>query len=152
MLKTEYIDNFEVFYEKAGKHFEEHYEGCEAYRAENKGLNLNKKVFQQMIDLGTMNFFLLKEEEDILGYVNVSINLNPLFDEPQAVIDYLYILPEYRKNNYASKAIEEIEKELVSEGVKELNIMLPDKEYSENVAKGLGYSKTSTIYTKCLGE
>lgn len=152
MLKTEYVENFADFYAKAGKYFEDHYKGCEAYRAGHKQLNINIPLMQQMIDLGTMNFFILKEEDNIVGYINVSISPSPIFKQPQAVIDFLYIAPEYRRSNYASTAIKEVEKELISEGIKDISICLPNKDYSESVANSLGYTKTSTIYTKCLGD
>lgn len=152
MLKTEYVENFADFYARAGKFFEDHYKGCEAYRAEHKDLNINVALMQQMIDLGTMNFFILKEEDKVIGYINVSISPSPLFKTPQAVIDFLYIDPAHRRSNYAKTAIEEIEKELVRDGIKDLNICLPNKDYSESVADSLGYTKTSTIYTKCLGD
>lgn len=152
MLTTEYVENFVDFYATAGRFFEDHYKGCEEYRAGNKQLNIDVKMFQQMIDLGTANFFILKEEDNVVGYVNVSINPSPLFKEPQALIDFLYIVPEYRRQNYAAKAISEIEKELEREGLKDISLMLPNKDYSDSVGESLGYVKTSTVHTKCLGD
>lgn len=152
MLKTEYVDNFAEFYEQMNAYFADHYENCEEYRAEYQLLDIDVGLYQQMIDQGVANFFILKEEDTPVGYVNVSITPNPLFNKPQAVIDLLYILKEYRNKGYTKQAIAEIEKELRDTDVPSLNIMLPNKEYSEHVAEGLGYHKTSTVYTKVLGE
>lgn len=152
MLTTEYIEDFAAFNKQASDYFEDHYKGCEEYRAEIKGMSINVDLIQKMIDKGVVNFFALREDDKLVGYVNVSINMSFLFPEPQAVIDFLYIVPELRRNNYASKAIEEIEKELKKEGLMDISLLLPDKDYSESVAKSLDYVKTSTIYTKCLGD
>lgn len=152
MFNTQYVDNFHEFFEKMQHHFEEHYAHCEEVRAEDKPLNIDADLFQEGIDQGIFNIFCLLNGELLVGYVNVTVQKNPLYAKPQAIVDYLYIFPEERNKGYTKKAIKEIEKELVSEGIDELNIMLPDKDYSEDVASALGYSKTSSTYYKKLGE
>lgn len=152
MIEAQYVDNFEEFYDEMSEHFKDHYENCEEYRAGFSQLNVNKELFQKAIDSGAANMFLLKVEDKPVGYVNVSISPSLLFQEPQAVIDLLYILPDERKKGYTAEAIKEIEQELKGSGLNALNIMLPDKEYSAAVADGLGYVKTTAIYTKQLGE
>lgn len=152
MLTTEYVDNFYSFYEDNKENFENHYTTCEAPRVGKQDLNIDKDMVQQLIDAGNMNFFILKEGDKTVGYINVSISRSYLFSKPQALIDFLYILPEYRRSNYATEAISEIEKELKSEGLKDINLCLPDKNYSEIIADKLGYSLTTTTYSKFLGE
>ena len=152
MLRTEYVDNFEEFYEACKEQIADHYVSCEEVRQGKQSLNIDIPMFQHLVDVGTMNIFKLYDEDTFVGYVNVSIVLQPLFGKPQATVDFLYILPEQRRKGYTEKAIAEIEKELVSESVYDFNIQLPDKDYSESVAKKLGYAKSSTIYTKYLGE
>lgn len=152
MFKIESIQDFTVFYDKVGQFFEEHYNTCEEYRANNYTLNIDAELMQSLIELGVMNLFVLKEDKETVGYINVSINNSPLFGRPQAVIDFLYILPEHRNKDYASTSIEDMESILKAEGVYDINIMLPNKDYSESVAKSLGYHKTSTVYTKYLGD
>ena len=152
MFNTESVKDFQKFYDELGHHFEPHYQSCEEYRAKTQKMHIDIDMFQKLIDVGCANFFILKEDKDIIGYINLSISPSPLFKEPQAVIDFLYILPEQRSKGYTKKAIKELEKGLKENGVSVLNIMLPDKEYAEPVSAGLGYSKTSTVYTKVLGE
>lgn len=152
MLQTEYIDNFADFQKEVGSYFKDHYESCEDYVSSKEILEIDTEYVQALIDEGVLNFFLLTDEEKLVGYINVSITPSILFREPNAVVDFLYILPEARKKGYASMAIEAVEKELGSEGVKRLTVMLPDKDYSEAVAGSLGYVKSSSIYNKYLGE
>lgn len=152
MLKTEYVDNFLEFQEEAGSYFESHYESCEEYLADKEILNIDAALVQSFIDEGIINLFLLIKDDEIVGYTNVSITPSILFKDPQAVVDFLYILPRDRKKGYASEAIQAIEKELGSEGIKRLTVMLPDKDYSEAVADSLGYVKSSSIYNKYIGE
>lgn len=152
MFKTEYVEDFSEFYKEAKPYFEDHYNTCEYHRSDKQKLDLDLSLFQQMIDLGAMNIFILKEDEDVVGYINVSITPSPLFRTPQAVVDFLYILPEHREKGYTKKAVQEIEKELISQNVFDFNILLPEKDYSEEVAASLGFKKTSNTYTKILGE
>lgn len=152
MFKTEYVDNFAEFFTDCKEQIIDHYITCEEARKDKQELNIDVKMFQHLIDIGTMNIFKLLDEDDLVGYINVTISPSPLFSKPQATVDFLYILPEHRRKGYAEKAITEIEKELVSEGIYDFNIHLPDKDYSEDVAEKLGYVKTSIIYTKYLGE
>jgi GNAT superfamily N-acetyltransferase len=152
MLKTEYVDNFLDFQEEAGSYFESHYETCEEYLADKEMLDIDAVLVQKFIDEGIINLFLLIKDEEVVGYINVSITPSILFKEPQAVVDFLYILPRDRKKGYASEAIKAVEKELSAEGIKRLTVMLPDKDYSEAVAGSLGYVKSSSIYNKYIGE
>ena len=152
MLTTEYVDNFAEFMIEAGVHFEEHFKTCEEHVSNNEALAVDPVLFQKAIDKGVANVFIIKEGEDTIGYVNVSISPSLILAGPQAVIDFLYILPAFRKEGYASEAIKAIEEELKVEGMTRLTLMLPDKDYSEPVASSLGYVKSSTIYNKYIGE
>jgi len=152
MLTVEYVDNFVEFMEEVGQHFSDHYNSCEDHVAANEILAVNPVLFQEAIDAGVANVFKLKDEEAVVGYLNVSISPSLILTEPQAVVDFLYVLPEFREAGYGTQAIEAIEKELKAEGMTRLTLMLPDKDYSEPVAKSLGYVKSSTIYNKYLGD
>lgn len=153
MISVKYVDNFEEFYDKVHKHFDDHYTSCEEVISEEEDLSVNIPLFQSMIEAGAANVFeVVKDEEELVGYINVSISPSLILEEPQAVLDFIYILPEYRKEGLFSEALACIEKDLAAEGLNRLSVMLPNKDYSEHVAEGLGYTKTSTIYNKYIGE
>lgn len=152
MITTELVEDFSILVEQVGKYFQDHFNSCEEYRSDKQKLNINPNIFQTMMDAGSMNWYIIRDDEDIVGYINVTIQVNPLYNEVQGIIDNLYILPEFRRKGYTKKCIQEIEQVLTKEGIKDLNIALPSKEYSEKVAESLGYCKTSTIYTKFLGD
>lgn len=148
----DYIDSIDTFCEEVGDLFEDHFNSCEEYRSVNQTLSLNKDMYQMMIDMGNMNLYIIREDETIVGYINISINLNPLYNKVQAVIDQLYIKHEYRQSGYTTKCLSEIEEVLKGEEVYDISIMLPNKEYSDRFADSVGYNKTSSIYSKYLGD
>lgn len=150
MVEVHYIEDIKELVDKAGSFFEDHYQGCEEYRVGRQKLSPDIEHIQKLVDSNVMNFFSIEVEGEFVGYLNVSVVPNPLLKEGQAVIDILYILPDHRNKDYAARAVENIEKELKAEGVRDINLMLPSKDYEEKVAKGLGYTKTSTVYTKIL--
>ena len=152
MLRLVHIKSFSDFYEECKEEFLQHYSFCEDYKSNKVSLNINIEMFQQLISTGVMNIFKIYDEDIYVGYINVTISLNPLFNKPQAVVDFLHIIPEQRRCGYAEKTILELEKELKQEGVYDFNIQLPDKDYSESFAGALGYTKTSIIFSKYLGE
>lgn len=152
MTYLEPIEDFSEFHKKFKDIFKEHYSTCEADRSLTTLLAIDTKLFQTYIDAGVFNFFYIKEEATVVGYINITIQDNPLYSKAQAVIDYLFVLPEHRRKGHTSAAISLAEVSLKDMGIGELNISLPDKEYAEGVSEGLGYVKTSSVYYKELGE
>ena len=152
MFTIHAITDFAKFYKEVGYHFVDHFSGCEEYRDGKQELDIDIELFQTMLDIGVMNIFVMLEESEVVGYLNLTITPSPLFKTEQATVDFLYVLPQHREKGYTKLALEAIEKELLSKDIFDFNILLPEKDYSEEVARGLGFSKTSNIYTKILGE
>jgi len=152
MVTTEYVIDFKEFHKDMEDFFKDHYECCEESRAEYKALALDVDMFQDYIDKGIYHVFSIYDDGELVGYLNVTITKTPLFKEPQATVDFLYILPDKRRFGYAQEAIKILEGDLIEEGISELNLMLPEREYSDYVASSLGYTRTSSIFYKVLGE
>lgn len=152
MINIEQVEDFNEFYVEVGHYFKEHFESCEEPRAGKQEINMDASSYQQLMDLGLVHFFLIKDDEDIVGYGGANTAPSLLFSAMQATVDFLYILPEHRNKNYAAKAIHSLEERFKSEGIYDMNLFLPEKEYSSSVADALGYAKTSSIYNKYLGE
>lgn len=152
MTTIEYVDVFQDLVDEAGSYFEEHFKGCEEHLSSNELLEVNAELFQKHIDAGVANVFKIKDEEELVGYLNVSISPSLILASTQAVVDFLYVYPNKRNKGYAASAIASVEEELKEGGISRLTIMLPEKQYSSSVAEGLGYTKSSSIYNKYIGD
>lgn len=144
------VDNFQEFYDNNKERFEEHYKQCEEYRASKKELSINVQLFQDLIDSGVMNLYTLWLEDECVGYINLTFHFSPIFDDVQAVIDFLYIDPSCRNKGLASVFLKEVEQVLLDNECTDLSLSLPNKEYADSIADSLGFVKTSAMYTKHL--
>jgi len=152
MITLDYVHDFKTFHDSMFEYFKDHYECCEEARAEYKALDLDVDMLQDYLDKDIYNVFSIYDGDEFVGYFNVTITRTPLFKEPQATVDFLYILPDKRRSGYAQEAIKILEGDLLEEGISELNLMLPERAYSDYVAASLGYTRTSSIFYKVLGE
>lgn len=146
------VEDFQAFYDSNKERFEEHYKQCEEYRASKKDLDINVGLFQELIDAGVMNFYTLWLEEECVGYINVTFHFSPIFNQVQAVVDFLYIDPACRSKGLAKAFMKEIEDVLLENDCNDLSLSLPNKDYADGIASSLGFVKTSTMYTKHLEE
>lgn len=153
MLETEYVEDFYSFYEEYEEDILKHISDFLNHIGCDKEIDLDKDLFQSLVDSGNCNFFVVKDEEEFVGYVCVTVTPSVIFKtELDVSIDHLYVKEESRGKGYFPRILEEIEALLKTEGISELKIGLPSTTKHEAFASKNGFSKTSGIFVKRLGE
>jgi len=148
------LDNFQELYDKFENEIHSHVQECERERAVNSAVNIDIDQFQNLIDSGIFCFFeILDDNNQSAGYIGCAIVPELLFDiDSRVSIEYIYIKPEYRDQGFFDKTIRSLEETFIDEGINDITIYMPNKEYSDYIMDSVGYVKTSSLYYKYIGD
>lgn len=153
MITTEPVLDFYSFCDQYEEHIVKHYNDYAATYGLKKKVDLDKELFQNLIDLGSSNIFVIKEDEAFLGYISISITPSILFKgEIEVVVDHLYLTEEARGKGNFAKILDEVERTLLEQKVLEYKIGLPFTEAHAALADKHNFNKISCLYSKSLGE
>jgi|SRR5690554_4772558 len=153
MFKTEYVEDFSVFYSEHKAHVDKHYKDFADSYGGTRQLDVDIDTYQKLIDGGFANIFTLWEDETFLGYVSVSVSPSVLCKGyVDVVVDHLYLTEEARGKGYVEKILEELEEQFKDSGVDRYTIAFPTKDSYKRLAESLGFSEQSSVYIKSLGE
>lgn len=148
-MKLSVIEDLNSFKEQAEGMFLEHVQHCEPEYYKAFGFSLNTELLQQAIDQG--NFLLVAAEEDgsLVGYLGSFVTPSLLVkDKLDMSIQFLYVVPEHRRSNKASFMLDEMYKLAKDLDISWINLMLPNKDYSDSFADSVGFSKATQCYGK----
>jgi GNAT superfamily N-acetyltransferase len=136
--------------EELGPMFHIHWEKCGIYR-DKMPLDVNKDFYVQSEKSGHAFIYTIRADGKLVGYSMVLLNYQPHYKKDVfAVVDAIYIDPEYRKGSRAKKFMKDIEAYVKRLGISILAYYVGiELDYPE-LFKYLGYDKTEVIYTKYL--
>ncbi len=93
--------------------------------------------------------YFAQDQEKVIGYVYAKINWDNSSKEREALLDSIYVLPEYRNNDVGKNLIGLIEKELKSKNIKYLNLnVIKDNIGARNFYKQLKFQEYGIILRK----
>lgn len=151
MVALEYIKDFAEFYEKHKEDIAGHYEEYSSHFGDNKEVNLNIEVHQNLIDLGLFHGFKILVDEVYAGYVSMTTAPSMLFaDETEVTVNHIFIKKEYRGKFIATDVIKLLEDFFIQEDILDYNLALPDTQAHRKFAERLGMKASSVTYVKDL--
>ena len=93
--------------------------------------------------------YFAQDQEKVIGYVYAKINWDNSSKDREALLDSIYVLPEYRNNDVGKNLIWLIEKELKSQNIKYLNLnVIKDNIGARNFYKNLKFQEYGIILRK----
>lgn len=106
-------------------------------------LQLDPEAYEKMIYDGSYHFYLVKEEDELIGYLGLTK------DNDYAQSDALYVLPEYRGQGVFKKLMALAESDLYhNHGAKGIVLYQSAERDISEVLKKLGYHKTIEVKVK----
>lgn len=154
MITIRPVHDFKDFHENYLSDIENHISDCEPARTQDFGIDVDTDSFQQLIDIGVLGWFIFfDEEETFVGYAGIIMTPCLIHKgRESANIEYLYIHPDCREKGYSKEVFGVLEELLAEENVSVINLILPNKTYSDVFADKTGYIKTSSTYYKKIEE
>lgn len=153
MLTLTRVENFAEFYANYKDCVEEHYKNFADTYGDTRQLNIDFNLYQQLVDMGVSNIFIVEADKKFIGYLSVDIVPNVLFkNNVDASINHLYITKESRGKNYVTEILEKVFAYLKQKFVTKVSISFPALNTYEDYAKSLGFVPYNRSYIIDLGD
>ena len=131
---------------------EEHYLETEPL-ADRISLNPDLDLYAQGNESGVIRFYTAREEGDLIGYCIMLVHPKPhTKDALYAVMDMIYVDPEYRHTELAPDLLTFTMNEVRDLGAEVMTIAMRNHLKFEKLAEGLGFYKSEISYTKYIKE
>ena len=147
------IDPMDTAIDDATALFSQHWVECACWKDKIK-LNVDKERYLAANAAGIARAYTMRDDDGTLvGYAGVILNKHLHYkDDVFAMVDVLYIEPEYRNGLSAVKFMKWVEANIKEIGVSVMTYHIKSFHDYPAIFERLGFEKIEYIYAKCLKE
>lgn len=114
-------------------------------------LCLDHGLYQMLADADRLHISVCRDDGDFVGYLAAIVGPNlHQASSPHAVVDAVYLKPEYRRGLTGVKLYQHFEQEMVRRAVKKMYAGHKVTKDLSAIFKRLGYQKAEVYYSKVI--